>query len=289
MTLVNGVEMLNEARRAGYAVAGFDIFDVESVRAVVAAAESERAPVFMQACVRSVQHLGFRATLMMREEAQRAKVPVAVHFDHGAEITSLESIRQAVELGFTSVMVDGSRLSLAENIALTKAAAVIAHAEGAGIEGEIGQVGRVTGGQADEVARQMAHSDDPRDWLTSPEDAARMAAESEVDYLAISVGSVSGQSSRLDLSRLRDLSETLPIPLVLHGGSGVPAEDMRQAVALGIAKVNIAHAVRRAYIRAVRDDMSTGNNTDNPYRLLDDAREAMTAYMAGKIRELRGG
>jgi fructose-bisphosphate aldolase class II len=275
------------ARHGGYAVGGFDIFDLESVRAVIAAAEEERSPVFLQACVRSVEHLGFeRAALIMRNAAERAAVPVAVHFDHGPEVTCISDVVRAMEAGFTSVMVDGSRLPLKENIELTRKAVSLARRMTAAVEGEIGQVGRVTGGRADVVAEQMARSGDPRDWLTSPEEAGRFVAETGVDYLAVSVGSVSGSSSRLDLLQLHELAGVVAVPLVLHGGSGVPDEDLREAIGLGIAKVNIAHGVRRAFIRAMRDGLADGCNTDNPYALLSAGRVAMQSYVASKIRQL---
>ena len=289
MPLVNGVDMLRTAQREGYAVGGFDIFNIESVRAVIAAAEAEDSPVFLQACVQSAEHLGLeQAALIMRDAAEDASVPVAVHFDHGSGMTRLSDIDRALQAGFTSVMVDGSRLSLEENIELTRKAAGLAHKIGAGAEGEVGQIGRVTGGKADAVARKMASENESQDLLTSASDAARMVIETEVDYLAISIGSISGTNSRLDLSLLRRLAPSLPVPLVLHGGTGVPADDLREAVRLGIAKVNIGHGVRRAFIGAMRDALADGRNTDDPFQLLLAGRQAMQDYMATKIRQLRG-
>lgn len=289
MSLVNGIDMLRTARREGYAVGGFDIFDLHSAQAVIQAAESENSPVFLQACVRSVEHLGFRrAALIMRTEAELARVPVAVHFDHGDEVTSLCDVDEALEAGFTSIMVDGSRLPLEENIALTAGAVRRAHEVGAGVEGEIGEIGRVIGGKADDVARRTAAGDDPSAWLTRDEDAVRLVKETGLDYVAVSVGSVSGTSSRLNLPRLRVLSQALDLPLVLHGGTGVPEQDLREAVGLGIAKVNIAHGVRRAYIASLRAQLADGVNTDNVYDLQDAVRQAMRQYVQGKIRQLRG-
>ena len=289
MPLVNGVDMLRTAQREGYAIGGFDIFDVESVRAVIAAAEEENSPVLLQACVRSVEHLGFeRAASIMRGAAEDASVPVAVHFDHGPEVTRLSDIDRALQAGFTSVMVDGSRLSLEENIELTRKAVSLAHQKGASVEGEVGQIGRITGGKADEIARKMASTDGPQNWLTSTSDAERMVVETELDYLAVSVGSISGADSRLDLPLLRRLASSLPVPLVLHGGTGVLVDDLKAAIRLGIAKVNIAHGVRRAFIEAMRDGLADGRNTDNPYDLLAAGREAMQDYVVTKICQLRG-
>jgi fructose-bisphosphate aldolase, class II len=288
MPLVNGIDMLKAARRQGYAVGGFDIFDFESVRAVVAAAEAERSPVFLQACVNSAEYLGFeQAGLMMRDAAERATVPVAVHYDHGPRMTCLTEIAQALRAGFTSVMIDESRLPLDENIELTRQAVHMAHEDGAGAEGEIGQIGRITGGRADEVAVRMAQTDTTQDWLTSVQEAVRFVNETGVDYVAVSIGSVSGSSSRLNVPLMRELAGVIAIPLVLHGGSGVPAEDLQEAIAFGLAKVNIAHGVRRAFIKAMRDALADGKNTDNPYALLASGRQAMQDYVATKIRQLR--
>ena len=288
MPLVNGIDMLRTARREGYAVGGFDIFDFESIKAVVAAAEAERSPVFLQACVNSAEFLGFdQAALVMRDAAARATVPIAVHYDHGSQMTCLAEIAQALKSGFTSVMIDESRRPLDENIQLTRQAVDMAHEKGAGAEGEIGQIGRVTGGRADEVAVRMSRTDGTQDWLTSVEEAVRFVEDTGADYVAVSIGSVSGTSSRLNVPLLRELAGAISVPLVLHGGSGVPEEDLRQAIPLGLAKVNIAHGVRRAFIKANREALADGRNTDNPYTLLAAGRQAMQEYVAMKIRQLR--
>lgn len=289
MPLTNGVEVLRTAQSKGYAVGGFDIFDLDSIKAVIGAAEETNSPVFLQACVNSAEYIGFEsAGLMMREAARKASVPVVVHFDHGPEVTCLTDVEQALNAGFTSIMVDGSKLSMVENIRLTQEVVHRAHQQGASVEGELGLIGRITGGQADEVAKLMADSRNADEWLTSPADAARFVAETGVDYLAVSVGSISGADSRLDLPRLGELASILSVPLVLHGGSGVPLEDLEQAVRLGIAKVNIAHGVRRAFIRGLRDHLADGQNTANPYDLLTAGRESMQEYITLKIQQLRG-
>ena len=288
MPIVNGAEILEAARRGGYAVGGFDVFGVESLQAIIDAAEECGTPVFLQGCVHALEHLGTQsAALLMREAAATARVPVTVHSDHGPEPTRLSDVLNCLEAGFTSVMVDGSRLALQENVELTQAAVRMARRFGACVEGEIGKIGRITGGHADEIAKQMARQDDKKGWLTSLEEAIRYVDETGVDYLAVSVGSVSGASSSLDLQLLQELSKKISVPLVLHGGSGVPQADLRGAVTLGVAKVNIAHGVRRCFIRALRDGLADGRNTDNPFVLLTSARQAMREFVTQKIRQLR--
>ena len=225
---------------------------------------------------------------MLRFEAESARVPVAVHFDHGPQVTSLADVDAALEAGFTSIMVDGSRLPLEQNIILTAEAVRRAHAMGVGVEAEIGQVGRVTGGQADDVALRHALGEDPRAWLARIEDAVRLVDETGVDSLTVSIGSVSGTSSRLDLPLLRELSQSLELPLVLHGGTGVPEHDLREAIPLGLAKINIAAGVRRACISSLRSHLADGDNTENPFDLFAAATQSMCQYIQAKIRQLRG-
>jgi fructose-bisphosphate aldolase class II len=288
MALVNGIDLLRSARRDGYALGGFDAFDLHSARAAVMAAELEGSPIFLMGCVRTVEQLGFgRVAAMLRFEAESARVPIAVHFDHGPQVTSLADVDAALEAGFTSIMVDGSRLPLEENIALTAEAVRRAHAMGAGVEAEIGKIGRVAGGRPDDVALRHSQGEDPRTWFTRIEDAVRLVKDTGVDYLTVSIGSVSGTSSHLDLPLLRDLSQSLDLPLVLHGGTGVPEQDLREAIPLGIAKINIAAGVRRACIGCLRSHLADGANTENPFDLFDAATQSMRQYIQAKIRQLR--
>ena len=289
MPIVNGAEILRVARHEKYGVAGFDVFDFDSTEAIISAAEESSAPVFLQAGSRVLAHLGARRTaLLMRQAAETARVPVAVHFDHGPEVTRLLDILSCLEAGFTSVMVDGSRLSMKDNIELTRGAIQMARRFGACVEGEMGKVGRITGGHSDEIAQQMARPDDPKDWLTSIDEAVQYIDNTGVDYLAVSVGSVSGVSSTLNLQLLEEISHKISLPLVLHGGSGVSQEDLQRAVALGVAKVNFAHGLRRVFMKALREGLADGRNTDNPFVLLTASRKAMQQYAMEKIHQLGG-
>jgi fructose-bisphosphate aldolase class II len=289
MSYVKGIDILGLAHQEGYALGSFDMFNYDSMRAIVDAAEELGSPVFLQACARTTNHMGVEsAGLLLKHTAEKATVPVAVHFDHGPETTLLSDIALCLKAGFKSVMVDGSRLPIAQNKALTKEAVRMARAYDANVEGEIGEIARITGGQADEVAIKMAESGDPKQWFTSPEEAAQFVEETGVDYLAVSVGSISGHSSSLDLSLLEDLIKALPVPLVLHGGTGIPPEDVRAAVKLGVAKINIAHGVRRVFLKSIRESLADGTNTDNPYLTLTEGRKAMKAYVSQKILQFRG-
>jgi fructose-bisphosphate aldolase, class II len=239
MTLATLAEVLQPALRDGYAVPGLVCLGWEDARAYVRAAEAERAPVILQAGPGARAHMPVAIWgAMFRALAEGASVPVVAHLDHGLTV---EDCREAIAAGFSSVMVDGSALPLEENIRLTAEVAVLAHAAGVSCEGEIGVVG-YAGGKAS--------------LGTDPEAAARFARETGVDALAVSVGNVHLQQDAgqgLDLALLRRIEVVTDVPLVIHGGSGVPLAQ-RAALAAGsrIAKFNIGTELRMAFGAALR-------------------------------------
>jgi fructose-bisphosphate aldolase class II len=233
-------DVLQPALRDGYAVPGLVCLGWEDARAYVRAAEAERAPVILQAGPGARAHMPVTVWgAMFRHLAETASVPVVAHLDHGFTV---EDCRAAIGAGFSSVMIDGSALPLAENIALTAKAVALAHASGVSCEGEVGIVG-YAGGKASNG--------------TDPAEAARFAAETGVDALAISVGNVHLQQeagSGLDMARLRDIEAATTVPLVIHGGSGVPLAQRTQLAATSrIAKFNIGTELRMAFGAALRE------------------------------------
>jgi fructose-bisphosphate aldolase class II len=239
MTRATLADVLQPALRDGYAVPGLVCLGWEEMRAFVAAAEAERAPVILQAGPACRAHTPLPILgAMFRHLADGASVPVVAHLDHGH---SLEDCRAALEAGFTSVMYDGSRLPMAENIARTAEVARLAHAAGASCEGEIGFVG-YAGGAASAG--------------TDPEEAARFAAETGVDAMAVSVGNVhlqQAEGAALDEARLATIAARTRVPLVIHGGSGVPVAQ-RAALAAGtsVCKFNIGTELRQSFGAALR-------------------------------------
>lgn len=226
MSLVTLNDILPEARRSGTAIAAFNVGNLETLRAVVYAAEAEQRPVIIQMYHRLLDtDVSGPLVAGARWLAQRSAVRIAVHLDHGARF---EQIGQAVSQGFSSAMLDGSALPFAENVELTRRAAQVAKSAGLSIEGEIGHV--AFGG--DESA------------LTDPAEAAEFAAQTGVDALAVSVGTRHGYykaAPKLDLERAAAIAARVSLPLVLHGGSGTPEEAIREAIRRGgVAKVNIA-------------------------------------------------
>jgi fructose-bisphosphate aldolase class II len=273
MTLATLAQVLQPALRGGYAVPGLVCLGWEDMRAYVAAAEAERAPVILQAGPGCRAHTPLKILgAMFRHLAEQASVPVVAHLDHGY---TLQDCQAALDAGFTSVMVDGSNLPLQANIDLTASVAALAHAAGASCEGEIGFVG-YAGGAASKG--------------TDPEEAARFAQETGIDAMAISIGNVHLQSSpgsELDLIRLRAIESGAKVPLVIHGGSGIsPAE--RSVVAAGsrIAKVNIGTELRMAFGAALRDSLARDPDQFDRIAILKATEAPVSEAARAAIRSL---
>ena len=261
--------LVRQAHDAGTGVAAFNVITLEHAEAVVAAAEATGRPVILQVSENAVAYRGALAplTAALRELAAAAAVPVGLHLDH---VEDLALLGAGVEAGYDSVMVDAGRLPYAENVATTAAAAARLHAAGVHVEAELGYVG----GKATQVA--SAHAPGVR---TDPGQAADFVAATGVDSLAVAVGSAHAMTTRtaqLDLALVTALRAALPVPLVLHGSSGVPDDGLRAAVAAGIAKVNIGTALNVAFTAAVRRELADPDRVD-PRRHLAAARDAMAA------------
>jgi len=239
MPLVGTGQMLREARQQGYAVPGFCVWNAETIHTVLRIAAELNAPVILMSSPGEFPLLP-PAILgrIARAEAAPLSIPVAIHLDHG---NSLAMVAECLEAGFTSVMLDASDRPFAENVRLTSRAVKMARQAGADTEGEIGAVGR-----ADDISIEGPHTG----TLTDPEQAAQFVTETGIDAVAISIGNAHGiyaERPNLDFHRLSQISKLVEVPLVLHGGSGTPEQDIRRAISLGIAKVNVASALGRAF------------------------------------------
>ncbi|MFD8379190.1 ketose-bisphosphate aldolase [Streptomyces sp. NPDC059679] len=244
MMLLHGTDALTAAAREGRAIPGFVAYNLETVQGIVAAAEAAGRPVLLQAGSSAFKHAGREALMALAlDAARRSEAPLGVHLDHSRD---LEEITACVEAGYTSVMVDGSHLPFAENVALTRKAVERAHAAGVWVEAELGALAGDEDVSTD--ARAAGGS------MTDPEQAAEFVAATGVDALAVAVGNVHGFTAepvRLDLDRLARIRDAVPVPLVLHGASGLPEEQLLGAVRRGVAKVNVNAELRRAYLAAV--------------------------------------
>ncbi|WP_299550451.1 class II fructose-bisphosphate aldolase [uncultured Tateyamaria sp.] len=275
MTLATLAEVLGPAKAQGYAVAGLVTLGWEDMRAYVAAAEAEGCPVILQAGPSCRAHTPLRILgKMFRHLADEASVPIVAHLDHGY---TFDECKEALDSGFTSLMFDGSRKPLDENIAETAAIAEMAHKAGISCEGEIGFVGYDNG----EASAG-----------TDPVEAARFAAETGVDAMAISVGNVhlqTDQSGGLDGDRIAAIQALTDVPLVIHGGSGVPAAQRRSlAAGTNICKFNIGTELRQAFGHALRNAVNCDPDRFDRVQILRDTHDPVVAATRTVLRTMKG-
>lgn len=271
MPLVTLSDVLQPALRQGYAVGGLVTLGWEDMRAYVAAAEAENAPVILQAGPSCREHTPLPVLgKMFRHLAEAASVPVVAHLDHGY---TFEECRIALDSGFTSLMFDGSRKPLNENIDETAAIAEMAHKAGISCEGEIGFVG-YSGGENSNG--------------TDPDEAAQFARESGVDAMAISVGNVHLQENKeggLDEARIAAIQAVTEVPLVIHGGSGVPVEQrVRLARETSICKFNIGTELRMAFGAALREAVNADDTRFDRVQILRDTIDPVEAAARQVLR-----
>ncbi|MGX9355337.1 class II fructose-bisphosphate aldolase [Roseobacteraceae bacterium S113] len=273
MPLVTLSDVLQPALTKGRAVAGVVCLGWEDMRAYVSAAEAEGAPVILQAGPGCRAHTPLPVlAAMFRHLGEAATVPVVAHLDHGY---AADECRDAIACGFTSVMFDGSKLPLEDNIAQTRAIVEMAHAAGVSCEGEIGFVGYAEGAES---------------RGTDPKEAARFAAETGVDAMAISVGNVHLQtdaSEGLDTARIAAIEAVTEVPLVIHGGSGVPhAQRAQLAAQSAICKFNIGTELRQAFGAALRASIAADPDRFDRNAILADTHEPMVRAARAMFRSL---
>ena len=242
MPLVTSEKMLLDAQKGGYAVGAFNVENMEMVKAVLAAAEELKAPVMLQTTPSTIKYGTVETyAAIVKAEAEKVSVPVCLHLDHGS---SFELAVQAMKAGYTSVMIDGSHEDFENNIAITKKVVDVAKALGIPVEAELGKVG----GKEDDLEADA-------DTNTDPAEAKEFVERTGVSSLAVAIGTAHGfyvGTPVLDKPRVSDIKEVVPVPLVLHGASGLSEEDVRECVERGMCKANFATELRAAYTDAVK-------------------------------------
>lgn len=245
MALVTIKEMLEKARKEKYCVGAFDASTIEMAMKIVEAAEEKKSPVILMGLMVDLQGDMLDYWIYsLRKIAERASVPVCLHLDHA---TDMDFLKKCVDNGFTSVMYDASVYSLEENIRLTKEAVNYAHAHGVTVEAELGHVGD---GIVSGELKSEGDYDNPDDYLTNPDEMKRFIEETGVDCLAVAVGTSHGvyvHTPKLHFDRLDTLNEISTVPMVMHGGSGTPDDQIKLAVEKGICKLNIYSEMLSAY------------------------------------------
>ena len=263
--LVSSKEIIQKAYDGGYAVGAFNISNLETLKAVIQAAEAKQSPVILATTETIISYAGLPYIFsLMKTAAEVASIPIAIHLDHGK---SVETVRKCVDLGYTSVMIDGSSLALLQNIELTKQAAEIAHAKNVPIEGEIGELL------------------EDKSKMADPIEAKEFVTQTSIDFLAPSVGTSHGLNAneKVDLELLQRIKEQVNIPLVLHGASGVGEDDVRKAIKLGISKINIHTELRLAFIDGMKEGLAQNPNTDDHRVILKVCIEKMQHVVEEKI------
>ncbi|MFC7391880.1 class II fructose-1,6-bisphosphate aldolase [Scopulibacillus cellulosilyticus] len=280
MPLVSMKEMLEKAKAEKYAVGQFNINNLEFTQAILQAAEEEKSPVILGVSEGAARYMGgFKLTVAMVKalmDEYNVTVPVAIHLDHGS---SFEKCMQAINAGFTSVMFDGSHYPLEENIAYTKKVVDAAHAVGVSVEAELGRIG----GQEDDLVVNDAEA-----AYAIPSECEQLVKETGVDCFAPALGSVHGPykgEPNLGFDRMEEINNLVGVPLVLHGGTGIPTKDIKKAISLGHAKINVNTENQISSAKAVREVLAEKPDLYDPRKYLGPARDAIKETVIGKMRE----
>lgn len=274
MPYVTSEKMLKDAQAGGYAIGAFNVENMEMVKAVIAAAEELRAPVMLQTTPSTIKYASLEMyAAMVKAEAAKASVPVCLHLDHGS---SYELAMQALQAGYSSVMIDGSKLDLEGNIAVSGRVADVGAAMGIPVEAELGKVG----GKEDELEAEA-------DTNTDPQEAKEFVERTGITSLAVAIGTAHGfyvGTPVLDKERLSEIRAVVDIPLVLHGASGLTDEDVMDCVKRGICKVNFATELRAAYTKAVRTLLNDDAAVFDPKALGKVGMAAVKELVKGRMK-----
>ena len=272
--LVTSKEILLDAKKNKYAVGAFNVENMSMVIAVLRAAEEVKLPVIMQTTPGTIKFAGadfYCANI--KTAAERAKIPVACHLDHG---NNFEIAVQAFKAGYTSIMIDGSKLKLEENIKLTKLVVDMCHAANIPVEAELGRVG----GKEDDLDNGYNNP------YTDPNEAEEFVRRTGCDFLAVGIGTAHGVYKgvpKLNFDVLKKIHELVDIPLVLHGTSGIPDEQVRECINLGICKVNYATDLRIAYTNGIKEFLSKNPDAFDPKKYEARGIEEVKKYVAQKM------
>lgn len=265
--LINSVEMLRKAKEEHYAVGQFNINNLEWAQAVLQAAQENNSPIILGVSEGAGKYMGgpkvVAAMVNALMETMDITVPVAMHLDHGS---TYEKCVEAIEAGYTSVMIDGSHHPIDENIEMTKKVVDFAHERNIQVEGEVGTVG----GQEDGVIGGINYAD--------LDECVRLVEEAGVDSLAAALGSVHGTYDGepvLGFKEMEEISNATDVPLVLHGGSGIPEHQVKKAIELGHAKINVNTELQQQWTKAVREKLNTDEKVYDPRKVIAPGKEAI--------------
>jgi fructose-bisphosphate aldolase class II len=276
MALVSMNEFLPKAKANRFAVGQFNMNNLEFAQAIVEAAMEENSPFIYGISEGALKYMGYEFTVAMAEAAaKKSGLPIALHLDHGS---SFEVAMKCIRAGFSSVMFDGSHYPFEENIRLTKEVVKAAHAMGVSVEGELGTIG----GVEDDLS-----VDEKDATLAKPEEAIRFYEETGVDCLAIAVGTAHGMYAGdpdIKFDIIEAVTKAIPVPIVLHGGSGVPDDMIRRAILAGAGKINVNTENQVACTATIREVLGKDAKVFDPRKYMGPARDAMVEVVRSKIK-----
>ena len=278
--LYTGKSILDVANENNFAIPAFNISDWAMFNGIIDISEELSAPVIVAIHPDEVSHITTDLIAAMHSRAHRASVPVAIHWDHGG---TYEQMITAIKAGFTSVMIDASLLPFDENVALTRKVVEAAHIVGVSVEGEVGTIGPRDPKTAEELADIV---------YTTPAEAARFVADTGVDFLAVAVGTChgvypAGVAPKLKLELIEEIRDATSVPLVLHGGSGAPDDEVSQSVTRGVAKVNISADMKLAYFARLREVLEDPKHRE-PHDIYPPALDAVRDVVRHKVQVFGG-
>ena len=280
MSLVNPLYFIEAAQKKGCAIASFNVHNLETIQAVARGAREENCPVIIQTTPGTLKHAGIPyVAAIVKEASEEYDIPMALHVDH---CKSFETIMQCMKCGYTSVMIDSADLPYEENVKMVKKVVEAAHSIGVCVEGELGRIG----GTEDELS-----VDERTATFTVPEEALDFVSQTGIDILAIAIGTAHGEykgTPDLDFERLSAIRKLVTLPLVLHGASGVPDEQIKESLRRGIAKINIATELKIPMAAAIKEVLNGNPKENDPRNYMGKAKEAVTEVVRQKIR-LCGG
>ncbi|WP_027108938.1 class II fructose-1,6-bisphosphate aldolase [Lacticigenium naphthae] len=275
--LVSMTDMLNKALENKYAVGQFNINNLEWTQAVLTAAEEEKSPVILGVSEGAAKYMGgfevVSAMVNALMNTMNITVPVALHLDHGS---SFEKCKEAIEAGFSSVMIDNSKYPIDKNIEATKSVVEYAHSKGASVEAEVGTVG----GTEDGVTGGVMYA--------NPDDCKRMVVEAKIDALAAALGSVHGDyvgEPVLGFDEMKEISDLTGAPLVLHGGSGIPTHQIKKAIEFGHSKINVNTELQQVWTKRVREVIANDAKVYDPRKIIGPGKQNITDSVKEKMKE----
>ncbi len=277
------VHLKEIVRKTKKALGAFDTFNLEITRGIIAGAVQAESPIVIQVTPKTMMYAGVKTISQMIKtlaDDQGKETDIALHLDHGKTISQ---VRQCVECGFSSVMIDASDKPFEQNILITKEAAQYAHRHNVMVQSELGLVGKGKIGYQTTVLR-------PENFLTDPDQAQEFVKKTNTDTLAVAIGNVHGYYKmekgvpKLFLSRLREIRKKVDVPLVLHGASGIPAAQIREAVKLGIKIINIDTEIRMAFKKSLQASLKRRNRKLDPREILTPVIKGVSSVVRNKIR-----